>query len=133
MTNKTTKKENFNELYAIIETMELDENKKDNLLTFIEHELELLGRKNSHKSTGPTKKQIENEKMANDILALLEPSKYYTAKEIGEMFSLSTQKITALLKDHVSRETYKGRTLYFIGEKPTEYPELKKESKKGTE
>jgi Fic family protein len=128
-----TKKENFNELYAIIETMELDETKKDNLLSFIEHELELLGKKNSHKSNKPTKKQIENEKMATDILALLEPSKYYTAKEIGDMFSLSTQKITALLKDHVSRETYKGRTLYYIGEKPTEYPELKKVNKKEAE
>jgi hypothetical protein len=131
MTTKTTKKENFMELYAIVETMELDETKKDNLLSFIEHELELLGRKNSHKSDKPTKKQIENEKMANDILALLEPSKYYSAKEIGEMFNLSTQKITALLKGNVSRETYKGRVLYFIGEKPTEYPEVKKQSKKG--
>jgi Fic family protein len=125
-----TKKENFNELYAIIETMELDETKKDNLLTFIEHELELLGKKNSHKSNKPTKKQIENEKMTNDILALLEPSKYYTAKQIGDMFGLSAQKITALLKDHVSRETYKGKALYYIGEKPTEYPELKKVNKK---
>jgi Fic family protein len=131
MTTKTTKKENFMELYAIVETMELDETKKDSLLAFIEHELDLLGRKNSHKSDKPTKKQIENEKMTYDILALLESSKYYTAKEIGEMFSLSTQKVTALLKDHVSRETYKGRTLYYIGEKPNEYPEFKKESKKG--
>lgn len=125
-----TKKENFNELYSIIETMELDETKKDNLLTFIEHELELLGKKNGHKSNKPTKKQIENEKMTNDILALLEPSKYYTAKQIGDMFGLSTQKITALLKDHVSRETYKGKALYYIGEKPTEYPEMKKVNKK---
>jgi Fic family protein len=128
-----TKKENFNELYSIIETMELDETKKDNLLTFIEHELELLGKKNGHKSNKPTKKQIENEKMTNDILALLEPSKYYTAKQIGDMFGLSAQKITALLKDHVSRETYKGKALYYIGEKPTEYPELKKVNKKEAE
>jgi hypothetical protein len=133
MTNKPTKKESFMELYAIVETMELDETKKDNLLSFLEHELDLLGRKNSHKSDKPTKKQVENEKMTNDILALIEPSKYYTAKEIGDMFNVSFQKVTALLKGYVSRETYKGKTLYYIGEKPTEYPEVKKESKKGTE
>ena len=126
-----TKKESFNELYSIIESMELDGTKKDNLLTFIEHELVLLDKKNGHKSNKPTKKQIENEKMTNDILTLLEPSKYYMAKEIGDMFGLSAQKITALLKDHVSRETYKGKSLYYIGEKPAEYPELKKQSKKG--
>jgi hypothetical protein len=131
MTNKTTKKDNFMELYAIVETMELDETKKDNLMEFIEHEIELLEKKNAHKSTKPTKKQEANKSKALEILGSMENGKYYTAKELAEMNGVSFQKIVALVKNDVSRETYKGKTLYYVGEKPTEYPEVKKQSKKG--
>jgi hypothetical protein len=130
MTNKTTKKENFMELYAIVENLEIGvditENKKDNLMEFIEHEIELLKKKNSHKSTKPTKKQEANKSKALEILGSMEPGRYYSAKELGEMNDVSFQKIVALVKNDVSRETYKGRAFYYIGEKPSEYPELEK-------
>jgi hypothetical protein len=130
MTNKTTKKENFMALHAIVENLEIGvditENKKDNLMEFIEHEIELLKKKNSHKSTKPTKKQEANKSKALEILGSMEPGRYYSAKELGEMNDVSFQKIVALVKNDVSRETYKGRAFYYIGEKPLEYPELEK-------
>jgi hypothetical protein len=134
MTNKMTKKDYFYQIYALVENnLELPENEKNDLLTFVEHELDLLEKKNTRKSDKPTKKQIENTSKAQEILASMENGKYYTATDLANINNLSFQRVTALIKNYVTRETYKGHTLYYVGEKPTEYPVFKKTNKKEAE
>jgi Fic family protein len=120
---KMTKKENFNELMNIVTTLDIDENKKDNLLSFIEHEIELLDKKNSRKSDKPTKKQIANHETSLALVDEMEESKYYTSKELGELMGVSFQKIVALVKEPlengaIAKTSLKGKTLYFKGEEP---------------
>jgi hypothetical protein len=135
MTNKMTKKDYFYQIYALVENnLELPENEKNDLLTFVEHELDLLERKNARKSDKPTRKQIGNALKAQEILAFMaENKKYYTASELASLSGMSFQKITALIKGQASREIYKGHALYYVGEKPTEYPVFKKTNKKEAE
>jgi hypothetical protein len=120
---KMTKKENFNELMNIITTLDIDENKKDNLLSFIEHEIELLDKKNGHKSDKPTKKQVENAELAEKIYNEMEESVYYQPKVLAETYDISTQKIvpimTHLIKEGlISKGKLKGKVLYYKGEEP---------------
>jgi Fic family protein len=120
---KMTKKENFNELMNIVTTLDIDENKKDNLLSFIEHEIELLDKKNGHKSTKPTKKQIANHETSLALVNEMEEGNYYTSKELGELMGVSFQKIVALVKEPlengaIAKTSLKGKTLYFKGEEP---------------
>jgi Fic family protein len=124
---KMTKKENFIELMNIVTNLDtgidITENKKDNLLSFIEHEIELLDKKNGHKSTKPTKKQIANHETSLALVDEMEESKYYTSKELGELMGVSFQKIVALVKEPlengaIAKTSLKGKTLYFKGEEP---------------
>jgi ribosomal protein S25 len=120
---KMTKKESFNELMNIVTTLDIDENKKDNLLSFIEHEIELLNKKNGHKSEKPTKKQVENAELAEKIYNEMEESVYYQPKVLAETYEISTQKIvpiiTKLIKEGLlTKVSLKGKTLYFKGEEP---------------
>lgn len=96
MANKRkTKREFYNELREIV---------KDNeeLVKFIDHELELLDKKHN-KSSKPTKNQIENEHIKADIVAYLtecgEPVRIKALQENG--FDYSTSKLSALLKQLV--------------------------------
>lgn len=74
------------------------------LIEFAKAELVKLDEKNSKKksSTAPTKAQAENLELAQGLLTQLEVGKTYTAKEVGEIGGVSTQKATALLKALVS-------------------------------
>ena len=89
--------------------------------TFIKNEIDLLTRKNSRKSTKPTKNQIENEKYASMILEKMADNDAYTVSEIQalvpELATLSNQKVTGVLgimKDNglVKREVVKGRAYF---------------------
>ena len=91
---KLTKKDYFNELKVLVA------NRQD-LVDFIDHEIELLSKKSSR--TAPTKTQVENEKIKEKIVAtLVELGKYATITDIQnantELADLSNQKISALLK-----------------------------------
>lgn len=95
MENKKTKKDYFNELLAI----EVVANNED-MVKFINHELELLTKKNTdHK---PTKAQEENVKLLNVIFSELGNfEKGATVTQLTKVSSLagySNQKISALLK-----------------------------------
>ena len=88
---------------------------------FIENEIELLTRKNSRRSTKPTKGQIENEKYASMILEKMADNDAYTVSEIQalvpELATLSNQKVTGVLgimkdNDLVKREVVKGRAYF---------------------
>ena len=82
---------------------------------YLENELALVIKKNTYKSSKPTKAQIENEALKDEILKVLD--KPMTATEIGSAVGISVNKASALLtqlKDDnsVTREVIK-RKAYF--------------------
>ena len=103
-----TKKEMFSRIASVCSTDE-------EIVNFCNHEIALLVKKNSYKSTKPTKAQIENETIKDNILNVLE--KPMTATEIGNALNISVNKASALLKqlvedNSVVREVVK-RKAYF--------------------
>lgn len=94
---KLTKKDYFNELKELV----ID---RQDLVDFIDHEIELLSKKSSR--TAPTKTQVENEFVKEKIVAtLVGLDKFVTITEIqeanAELANYSNQKISALLKQLV--------------------------------
>lgn len=82
---------------------------------YLENELALVIKKNTYKSSKPTKTQIENETLKDEILKVLD--KPMTATEIANLVNVSVNKASALLtqlKDDnsVTREVIK-RKAYF--------------------
>ena len=106
-----TKREYFAELKTIV---------ADNadLVAFIDHEVELLNKKNSAPKN-PTQKQIENEKYKDIILAGLD--KPMTCSEIQKGilgdYELKNQRVAAILtqmvEDNSVIRTVVKRTAYF--------------------
>jgi hypothetical protein len=93
MEKRITKRDYFNELKGLVA------NRQD-LVDFINHELELLDKKSSTKT--PTKTQIENESLKNVIVEVLtNATQPLTINEItnanDKLVGLSNQKISALL------------------------------------
>ena len=89
---------------------------------FLEHELELLDKKNAKRSTKPTSKQLANTALLEAIYASMEPDKRYTVTdmldELEPCAGLSSQKLTAMLTKMrsglmVAREVTKGKA-YFV-------------------
>lgn len=71
------------------------------LVEFIDHEVELLTKKNSADKK-PTAQQVANAKVQNAILATMEVNKLYTVTEImkavPECADLSNQRVSALMR-----------------------------------
>lgn len=97
-TKKVTKKENFNRLLKI-------EAVKNNsaLVEFIEHELDLLNRKNAsdRKLTGNAAENVELKKEVLEILSA-EPNRLFTATEVWKKMKdwekFSNQRVSSLLR-----------------------------------
>ena len=106
-----TKKEMFAEIRnAVIDNEEM--------VAFIDHEIELLGRKKG--SSKPTKTQIENEGIKEQIVAVLaDCDEGVTVKEILGLMDgdYTSQKISALLRQLVMGgkvvKSTKGKVSYF--------------------
>lgn len=90
-------------------------------IAFLDHEIELVQKKNANKSAKPTKKQVENLDLRNAILDGMEDGKAYTVTEltkvVPELDGLSNQKVSALLRQlkeegSITREEVK-RVAYF--------------------
>jgi predicted transcriptional regulator len=113
---KVTKKDNFN---AIVEVLE--KAGKPELVTVMKHEIELLEKKNSYKSSKPTKAQTENEGIKSQIMEVLsaEPNRLFTATEVVKAVNpeLSNQRVSALLRQLVEAgsvaKTIDKRKSYF--------------------
>ena len=92
---KVTKKEMFTKMLAIAEVQENAE-----MVEFINHEIELLGRKNSAKKATP--QQAENEKVKKKILEILvEPMTATQVMNAVQPFfetTFTNQRISALLR-----------------------------------
>ena len=104
MTNKKpTKRDYFNALLNIEAVKE-----KESLVDFINHELELLDKKNANKSTKPSAVQVANNGIKEEILDCLadEPNKVFTISEMQKLFpccaELSNQRVSALVRQLVA-------------------------------
>ena len=75
-------------------------------IAFIDHELELLEKKNSSKSSTETKTQKEHATIKEKLLTEMETGKRYTISEMQKELSccaeLTNQKISALVRQLIS-------------------------------
>lgn len=119
MEKKMTKKDMFAQVIAMAkgETVEVT---VDEIVTFAEHEIELLTSKKS--STSKTKTQKENEVFIEDVYdALVELGKPVTVTELmsahPKTACFSNQKLSALLKKLVDAnrvvKSVEGKKSYF--------------------
>ena len=112
-TTKMTKRDYFK---AIMEKYPLTDAEK----AFVEHELELLAKKNSAEKK-PTAQQALNEGIKTAIAEGMSPNRLYTVteiqKEIPECAELSNQRVSALLRqmkgDGIVTRTEDKRKAYF--------------------
>ena len=111
-TKKMTKRDYFT---AILSKYPLTDAEK----AFVEHELELLEKKNSAEKK-PTAQQTANEGITAAIVAGMKPNRLYTVteiqKEIAECADLSNQRVSALLRQMIGNEivrTEDKRKAYF--------------------
>ena len=101
-TRKPTKRDRFNALLAI-PAVSADAD----LVEFINHEIELLDKKNTAERK-PTPKQVENASYKADILAFCEPDTLYNAGDIAKgvpsiaAAGLSVQRVSAMLTQLVN-------------------------------
>jgi hypothetical protein len=95
MSKKMTKREMFEQIKA---KYSLTDDEK----AFIDHELELLAKKNASEKK-PTAKQTENETIKANILDAMEPNRLYTISELlkvvpGLPEDFTNQRMSALVR-----------------------------------
>ena len=96
---KVTKRERFEQLLKISAVAN-----DVGLREFIEHELDLLARKNASGTEKMTPSQIANENLKEEILECMgaEPNRMFTISEMLKSFEcckdLSNQKVSALMR-----------------------------------
>lgn len=118
MTKKVTKREMFNAIKAVAEVAA-----NEDMVAFIDHELELLDKKSSTKSGKPTATQVANEALKVEILTGLSETEGKTVSEliksVEALSGLSNQKVSAVLRlmekndGTVRKETDKKKTLFY--------------------
>lgn len=93
MTNaKMTKKDYFNAILAIPQVSANPE-----LVDFINHELELLAKKNSSRKGELTETQKENIALGEEIVQFMAKRELTTIAEIRKHFGVSSQKVTPIM------------------------------------
>jgi hypothetical protein len=112
MENKITKKMRFEEMKGIMEELG-----KNELVEFIDHEIELIDRKAMNRKAGNGKKSQENNAIAEIVLEelakigkttitdLLKKSVVLADYVTEDGKTLSNQKITAILKPYIADGT----------------------------
>ena len=99
---KPTKRDRFNALLAIPAVA-----KDVELVEFINHEIELLDKKNTAERK-PTAKQVENAGFKADILAWMEPDTKYLSADVAKgvpsiiAAGISPNRVTAMLTQLVN-------------------------------
>ena len=112
---KLTKKDNFN---ALLNLAEVKAN--PSLVEFINHEIELLDKKNSSEKK-PTAQQTANDSIKSAILGNMVEGKKYTItdliKSVPECADLTNQRVSALIRQLVEKgevvRTEDKRKAYF--------------------
>lgn len=107
---KITKRDRYLELRSLVAD-------RSDLVEFIDHELELLEKKNASRSLKPSKKQVANADLADAIYNAMEDGVAYRIADfkglVAELADATPQKVTALVTKlrkeiRVSREMVKG-------------------------
>ena len=118
---KVTKRDYFAGIKVIIENSGAAN--KDELVAFIDREVELLNKRNASRTGKPTKKQAENEALVEHIYDVLvdlkEAATINAIQDADEMLSdLSGQKVSALLKKLVDAgrvvKSYEKKKAYYL-------------------
>lgn len=112
---KLTKKDKFNALLSLAEVKS-----NADLVEFINHEIELLDKKNSSEKK-PTAQQTANDSIKAAILANMAEGKKYTItdliKSVPECADLTNQRVSALIRQLVDKgevvRTEDKRKAYF--------------------
>lgn len=113
MAKKVTKTEMFNRIKA--QLTNADE------IAFIDHEIELVTKKNANKSSKPTKRQTENADIKTAIYDGMVEGERYTVgeliKAVPALEGYSNQKVSALLRqmkeDDLVERVEEKRVAYF--------------------
>ena len=119
MTTKVTIKDNLIAVRAFLS----DNGADPALIEFIDGRIENVEKKNAKRSEKPTKKQVENAELIDEIYNTMKTGVMYRVKDIKTLVpclagdDVSINKVSALVKKmrdnlQVSRETVKG-TAYF--------------------
>ena len=87
---KITKKDRYLEIRSLI----LD---RPDLVEFIDHEIELVEKKNASRSLKPSKSATENAVLADSVLAVMKEGNRYTITEIQRDLITSVQTIKELI------------------------------------
>ena len=111
---KMTKADYFKQIMA---SYPLTEDEK----AFVEHELELLAKKNSAEKK-PTAQQVANASVKDAIVASMEPNRLYTIteiiKEVPACADMTNQRVSALIRQML------GDTIERVEEKRKAYFKL---------
>lgn len=105
-TKKITKREMFEALFTHFQEngSDLHDIPNDKVLDFIEHELELLTKKNSSEKK-PTAAQMANEVIKDAIYNGMQENRLYTIteliKEIPECANFTNQRVSALIRQMI--------------------------------
>lgn len=70
----------------------------DDVVKFLDHEIELVSRKRSSGNSKPTAKQAEQDAMREKILAFLRENGTSTATDIQNALSISNQRVNGLMR-----------------------------------
>ena len=120
-TKKLTKKDYFSTLRTHIESLgdaKIGNLPADDVLAFIDHEVELLAKKSGGEKK-PTAKQTENDGIKQTILSGMAKNRVYTITEVQKEIcpELSNQRVSALMRQLKDEEkvirTEDKRKAYF--------------------
>ena len=114
---KLTKKDNFTAIIEVLKTAD-----RPDLVSVMEHEIELLDKKNSYKSNTLTASQKENAEIAETLPTILEAGKWYRLSEIKALIpalenASGTQRIAVICRkleaEGVLAKTVDKRVIYY--------------------
>lgn len=124
-----TQREMFNAMVKVVNEASVDTIKevgfsKDELLEGIDARIEALNKKNSSSSGKPTKKQLENEGIYNNIIEIMSDNVSRTVRQITDIYNstfdtdLSTNRVqpqvTKAVKNGTFDRTVVKGVVYFV-------------------
>lgn len=124
-----TQREMFNAMVKVVNEASVDTIEevgfsKDELLEGINARIEALDKKNSSSSGKPTKKQLENEGIYNNIIEIMSDNASRTVRQITDIYNstfdtdLSTNRVqpqvTKAVKNGIFNRTVVKGVVYFV-------------------
>ncbi len=124
-----TQREMFNAMVKVVNEASVDTIEevgfsKDELLEGINARIEALDKKNSSSSSKPTKKQLENEGIYNNIIEIMSDNVSRTVRQITDIYNstfdtdLSTNRVqpqvTKAVKNGIFNRTVVKGVVYFV-------------------